>query len=87
MNKMTPNFPIYRGLLYSIGPIGSLSKLIPTEGVMVRYTPTSYNYDWHRAPRRQFVVNLDAAVDIEVSSGERRVIPQGGIFFLEDIIG
>ena len=70
-----------------LGPIGSLSKLVPTKGVMFRYTPGSYDYNWHTAPRRQFVVNLDAALEIEVSSGEKRIIPQGGIFFLEDTQG
>ena len=54
---------------------------------MFRSTPGSYDYDWHRAPRRQFVVNLDAALEIEVSSGEKRIIPQGGVFFLEDTTG
>ena len=33
------------------------------------------------------MVNLDAALEIEVSSGEKRIIPQGGIFFLEDTEG
>ncbi|KAI6660469.1 hypothetical protein LOD99_14054 [Oopsacas minuta] len=69
------------------GLIGSLSKLIPTKGIIFRTTPGNYDYNWHQAPRRQFVINLDASLEIEVSSGEKRIIPQGGVFLLEDTQG
>ena len=52
-----------------------------------RQTPADYCYSWHTAPRRQFIVNLDADVEIQVSSGEKRVIPKGEVFFVEDTTG
>ena len=61
--------------------------MVHCEGVIFRETPADYNYSWHNAPRRQFIVNLDADVEIEVSSGEKRVIKQGEIFFVEDVAG
>ena len=54
---------------------------------MFRETPPSYNFSWHNAPRRQYIVNLDADVEITVSSGETRVIRQGEVFFVEDTHG
>lgn len=54
---------------------------------MFRLTPSDYHYSWHHAPRRQFIVNLDAEVEVEVSSGEKRIIKQGEVFFVEDVTG
>ena len=36
---------------------------------------------------RQFIVNLDGDVEIEVSSGEKRVLHRGDVFFVEDLTG
>ena len=70
-----------------LGDIGYLSELIKGKGVKFRYTPGDYNYSWHTAPQRQFIVNLDAEVEIEVSSGEKRVISKGEVFLVEDVSG
>jgi len=69
------------------GDIGLLSQLISGTGVMFRMTPGTYNFDWHLAPRRQFIVNLDAAVKVTVTSGEAKVFEKGNVFFVEDITG
>ena len=69
------------------GDIGYLSKLTAVGGVMFRQTPGDYHYSWHNAPQRQFIVNLDADVEVEVGSGEKRVIRQGEVFFVEDTTG
>uniref|UniRef100_A0A1X7UXY6 Uncharacterized protein n=1 Tax=Amphimedon queenslandica TaxID=400682 RepID=A0A1X7UXY6_AMPQE len=66
------------------GDIGSISDIIPSTGLMFRETPSSYNYSWHTAPRRQFIVNLDASVQVTVSSGEKRILKEGEVFFVED---
>lgn len=64
-----------------------MSELIKGAGIQFRYTPGDYSYSWHTAPQRQFIVNLDADVEIEVSSGEKKVIPKGEVFFVEDTTG
>ncbi|XP_065911898.1 uncharacterized protein [Dysidea avara] len=69
------------------GDIGYLSKLIPATGVIFRQTPSAYNYEWHNAPAKQFIVNLDAAVEVQVSDGEKRTLKQGEVFFVEDLHG
>ena len=52
------------------GPGGKMSKRLAATGLIFRATPGDYDYDWHPAPRRQYIVNLDGAVKITVSDGE-----------------
>ena len=51
-----------------------LSKRFPATGVIFRETEAEHNVDWHPAPRRQYIVNLDAGVKITASDGESRFI-------------
>ena len=69
------------------GPGGKLSARIPATGIIFRETPGSYDYDWHPAPRRQYIINLDAGVRITVSDGESREIGAGEILLVEDTHG
>lgn len=73
--------------LRDAGPIGRLSEMIPAKGVIFRKNDPGYEYDWHVAPQRQFLVMLDGAVEIEVSDGERRTFRGGEILLLEDTTG
>ena len=43
--------------------------------------------DWHRGPRRQFVVFLDGWVRITTSDGDRRELPRGSVVLVEDVEG
>ncbi|MCH2550324.1 MAG: hypothetical protein MK031_09740 [Alphaproteobacteria bacterium] len=63
------------------------SELFRTKGMEFRRTDGDYNYDWHPAPKRQFVINLDAGVEVTVSDGESRVIGAGEVLLVEDIDG
>lgn len=73
--------------LKDLGAIGRLSKLEPASGVVFRETAGDYDFDFHCAPRRQYVVNLDAAVEIEVGDGSKRVLGPGEILLAEDLTG
>jgi hypothetical protein len=68
-------------------PGGRLSKQLPAAGIIFRITPGNYDLDWHPAPRRQYIINLDAAVEITASDGESRVIGPGEVFLVEDTSG
>jgi hypothetical protein len=46
-----------------------------------------HNVDWHPAPRRQYIVNLDAGVKITASDGESRFIGVGDVILVEDTTG
>ncbi len=51
---------------------GRLSKRIPATGIIFREVQPDYDLDWHPAPRRQYIINLDAGVQITASDGEVR---------------
>ena len=69
------------------GPGGKMSDTLKATGVIFRQTPGSYDYDWHPAPRRQYIINLDAGVRITVNDGEVREIGPGEILLVEDTHG
>ena len=69
------------------GAIGMLSSPLHATGIIFRETVADYDYDWHPAPRRQFVIMLEGAVDIEVSGGTTRRFGPGDILLAEDTGG
>lgn len=69
------------------GSIGKLSKKLSATGVIFRETPADYDYDWHNAPQRQFIIMLDAGVEITVASGETRIVKAGEVLLVEDVKG
>jgi len=70
------------------GMTSLITSVIPIEyGIQFRYTPGDYNYTWHVAPTRQYIINLDSGVRICVSSGSCRYLPAGAVFFVEDTTG
>ncbi|MGA3066009.1 MAG: hypothetical protein ABSF29_04095 [Tepidisphaeraceae bacterium] len=73
--------------LRDAGKIGHLSEEIPAKSVVFRTNEPGYDYDWHVAPRRQFIVLLDGAIEIEVSDGSRRTFRGGEILLMEDTTG
>ncbi|MDZ4859690.1 MAG: hypothetical protein SGI88_11975 [Candidatus Hydrogenedentes bacterium] len=73
--------------LEDAGTIGRLSKPIPATAVIFRENEPGYDYDWHVAPRRQFIVLLDGTIEIEASDGARRIFRGGEILLMEDVTG
>ena len=66
---------------------GQVSDRFNATGLIFRETSGDYDYDFHNAPRRQYIVNLDGAVEITVGSGEKRVLSAGEVFLAEDTTG
>ena len=64
-----------------------LSKRLPASGIIFRQTRAGNDLDWHNAPRRQYIVNLDAGVKLTASDGENRVIGAGEVILVEDTTG
>ena len=69
------------------GDIGKLSQLQNTSGIIFRETGPNYDYNWHNAPRRQYVIMLSGAVDIEVGDGTIKRFGTGDILLAEDTTG
>ena len=68
-------------------PSGRLSKRLPATGIIFREVPPTYDLDWHPAPRRQYIINLDGGVSIQASDGETRIIGAGEVLLVEDTAG
>lgn len=68
-------------------PSGSMSARLPAHGIIFRQTKATYDLDWHPAPRRQYIINLDAGVKITASDGESRIIGAGEVVLVEDVSG
>jgi len=69
------------------GKVGFVSELRKATGLVFRETTGDYNYDFHTAPRRQYVVNLEGGVEIEVGDGTKRILGTGDILLAEDTTG
>jgi hypothetical protein len=63
------------------------SQRLPATGIIFRETGADYDLDWHPAPRRQYIINLDAGVKITASDGESRTIGAGEVILVEDTSG
>jgi len=64
-----------------------LSARLPASGIIFRETSADYDLDWHPAPRRQYIINLDGGVKITASDGESRIIGAGEVLLVEDTSG
>ena len=73
--------------LINSAPVGETSALQTATGVLFRHTSGEYNYGYHTAPRRQYVVNLRGGVEIEVGDGTIRRLEAGDILLAEDVTG
>jgi hypothetical protein len=69
------------------GAIGRLSEPYPANGVIFRENDADYDFDWHCAPQRQYIVLLDGAIELETSDGEKRRFGGGDILLVEDVTG
>ena len=73
--------------LTDAGAIGMLSQLQGATGIIFRETAGDYDFLWHNAPRRQYVIILEGGVDFTVSDGETRRFGGGDVVLLEDTSG
>ena len=68
-------------------PSGRYSRRFPATGIIFREVQPTYDLDWHNAPRRQYIINLDNGVQITASDGESRIIDAGEVILVEDTTG
>lgn len=74
-------------LKFAPGKPGDISKLMPVSGAEVHRNPANSVDDWHRAPRRQYVVTLSGHAEIEVAGGKKISMGPGHIDLIEDVTG
>ena len=73
--------------LNDAGAIGKLSEGIPVTTIIFREVEASYDYDFHNAPQKQYLVLIDGGVEIETTLGEKRQFQAGEILLLENTEG
>ena len=73
--------------LKDLGGIGRLSERVGATGIVFRETEGEYHLDFHNAPRRQYVINLEGSVELEVGDGTKRLLGSGDILLAEDTTG
>jgi len=80
-------FGVFEVPLRDCGEIGRLSERMSADAVIFRETDGDYDYDFHNAPERQFIIMLDGVTEIDTSLGERRRFSAGEIVLVEDTTG
>jgi len=73
--------------LKEAGNVGSLSDLISANGIIFREVEPSYDWNFHTAPQKQYIVLLDGEIEIETSLGVKRKFKTGEILLVEDTTG
>ena len=66
---------------------GHETAMVPLNGAIFRTQQPAVAMDFHNAPRRQIVVPLEGEVEIEVGSGEVRLISPGMALLADDLSG
>lgn len=73
--------------LHDGGPIGFLSDPQKAGSVIFRKVAELYDYNFHNAPARQYIALMDGGIEIETSTGEKRVFLPGDVLLVEDVTG
>ena len=73
--------------LKEAGKVGQLSDVLPASGVIFREVEPSYDWNFHVAPQKQYIVLLDGKIEIETSLGEKRIFRAEDVLLVEDTTG
>jgi len=73
--------------LTDAGSIGKLSTGIAAKEIIFREVAPSYDYDFHNAPQKQYIILLDGEIEIETSLGDKRTFKSGEVLLVEDTTG
>jgi len=73
--------------LNDAGEIGKLSEALPVKTIIFREVDATYDYDFHNAPQKQYLILIDGEIEIETTLGEKREFKAGDVILLEDTDG
>jgi hypothetical protein len=73
--------------LQDAGAIGKLSAPMPVGNIIFREVEEAYDYTFHTAPQKQYILLLNGGIEIETSLGEKRIFKPGEVLLVEDITG
>lgn len=69
------------------GPLGQMSTPLAVSSMILRENEPGYDFPWHVAPRKQYIVMLEGTVEITVSDKSVRNFGPGSILLVEDTFG
>ena len=73
--------------MHAHGDVVTMSDLMDCHEVQFAETSSGGGYDWHTAPRRQFVITLSGTLEFENRAGDTQMIKPGDILLAEDTTG
>jgi mannose-6-phosphate isomerase-like protein (cupin superfamily) len=73
--------------MHAHGDVVTMSDLMDCHEVQFAETSSGGGYDWHTAPRRQFVITLSGTLEFENRAGTTQMIRPGDILLAEDTTG
>ncbi|NQX88470.1 MAG: hypothetical protein HRT77_07380 [Halioglobus sp.] len=73
--------------MHAHGDEVTMSDLMACHEVQFAETSSGGGYDWHTAPRRQFVITLSGTLEFENRAGDTQLIGPGDILLAEDTSG
>ncbi|MEM7540782.1 MAG: hypothetical protein AAF384_04250 [Pseudomonadota bacterium] len=68
-------------------PPNQISEHLPATKVTFGKLPPGWFGDWHPTPRKQYIVLMQGAFEIETGNGEKRIFKAGDLMLLEDTEG
>ena len=74
-------------LKFTPGKPAEVGKMMQTTGAELHRTAGGSFDDWHRAPRRQYVITLSGRGEVEVAGGKKISLGPGHIDLVEDTAG
>jgi hypothetical protein len=69
------------------GEIGFLSEAQKAGNIIFGKVIKQYDYDFHNAPARQYILLMDGVIEIETSLGDKRIFSAGEVLLVEDTTG
>jgi len=73
--------------LPTILELGQYSMPYPVTSLLFREFEAGRFFDWHNAPRSQYIIYLEGEVEVEASGGEKRTFKSGDILYATDLAG
>jgi quercetin dioxygenase-like cupin family protein len=72
---------------FNSGGPGEVSKMLTVTGAELHRGAAGRVSDWHRGPRRQYVITLSGRGELEVADGKKISVGPGHIELIEDTTG
>ena len=64
-----------------------VSDLIACHSIRIAETEPGGSYDWHPAPRKQYVITLTGTVEFTFGHGDVLIVKPGDVFLANDLEG